>query len=254
VATEGDRVDEWLDVPLDVDEDALAERWAGPDGGPGDRPVSPGGVPDWVEPERGPVGQIVLSETLRAQLRENQLALWRSEPTLVSGVDGRTALDLTMRVVAHAHPECRFRWVRFRADFAGTPGAKVRDLSPREEIATAPVKLKTTRTVGLTFEIAAVPLGPEAALSRVQEQDVFLPKVTTSGARFRYAHWDFTAVGAQPLHVDRDLRALVEVPQGSAATRVTFTLRAKVAVNGIAGQVPLLGRRSVEFRVHQQLG
>ncbi|WP_326552916.1 hypothetical protein [Micromonospora sp. NBC_01813] len=252
-------MDEWLDVTLDVDDDALSER--GPLPGergllpddPAGGPVSPGAGPPWIDQELPPRGQVVLDEALRALLRENRLALWRGEPIVATDTDGRTALDLTMRVVAHAHPDCRFRWVRFRADFAGTAGATVRDLSPREEIATAPVKLKTTRTIGLTFEIAAVPLGPEAALSRVAEQDVFLPKVTTSGARFRHAHWDFTAVGEQPLHVDRDLRALVEVPARTPVTRVSFTLRASVAVTGLAGLVPLLGRRTVEFQVHQHL-
>ncbi|MDG4765435.1 hypothetical protein O7632_15215 [Solwaraspora sp. WMMD406] len=103
----------------------------------------------------------------------------------------------------------------------------------------------------MTFEIAAVPLAPEAARFRVLEQDVYLPKVTTSGPRFRYAHRDFSPVGEQPLHVGRELRVLLALPADVTAMPVTFTLRASVAVAGLPGQVPLFGRRTVEFRVHR---
>ncbi|MFY1637633.1 hypothetical protein ACN27F_30905 [Solwaraspora sp. WMMB335] len=233
-------MDQWLAVDLDVDDAALTERavWADPTHPDPSRSILP--------------GSIVLDEPVRALLRENRLSLWRAAPVPVTGTDGASGLDLALRVVAHAHPDCRFRWVRCRVDFTA-PGARVCDLSPRDEIATEPVKVTTTRGVGLTFEIATVPLGPQAALSRVREQDVFLPKVTASGVRFRHALWDFTAVGEQPLHVDRGLRVLLAVPAATDALPVSFTLRASVAVAGLPGVVPLLGRRSAEFRVHQHL-
>ena len=217
---------DWLAVELDVDEDALAERWD---------------------------GQIVIDETLRAMARANRLSLWRSDPERVDLGNGTAAVELSLRCVAHADPGCRFRWVRLNVDFSGTPAAQIADLSPRDEIATHPVKLTTKRTAALSFEIASVQLGPEVGSERSSEQDVYFPKLTTSGLRLRYALWDFTAVGEAPLHVDRDLRVLLSVPSEVVAMPVTVTLRAMVTANGLAGAIPLLGRRSGEFAMQQLL-
>jgi hypothetical protein len=116
-----------------------------------------------------------------------------------------------------------------------------------------PVKLTTTYTSGLSFDIAAVPLAPELALERTQEQDVYFPTLRVSGIHQRRAIWTFEAAGAQPLHLDRDLRLLLTAPPGTAGIIVLFTLRAKVAMSGLTGLVPLLGRRKVEVSAEDLL-
>ncbi|MDG4823964.1 hypothetical protein O7635_19070 [Asanoa sp. WMMD1127] len=217
---------EWLDVDLDLDDDALEERWD---------------------------GQIVADERLRVLARENRLSLWRSDPERVDVGDGTSAVSLGLRCVAHAHPDCRFRWVRVNVDFSAAGGVQVADMSPRDEIASTPVKLTTRWSGGLSFEIASIPVGPESSVERIREQDVFLPRVTASGPSLRYALWDFTAVGQEPLHVDRDLRLLLAVPTTADAVPVAITLRGNVSAYGVAGAVPLVGRRSSAITVRQEL-
>lgn len=212
---------EWLDVSLAVDEDSLDERWD---------------------------GEVVLDEELRLLARENRLSLWRSEPQRLDLGDGVAAVELTLRCVVHAHPECRFRWVRLNVDFAGLPEAQVADMSPRDDISTGPVKLVTTRSAELSYAIESVPVAPGLAIDR----DVYLPRLTASGRRFQYASWDFAALGDTPLHVDRDLRILLSVPAVATAVPVRVTLRGRVTVAGRRGAIPLLGRRTGEFAVQQQ--
>ena len=216
----------WTDIPLEVDSGELQER-AGP--------------------------AVVLEERVRLLARENQVGLWRGD-TRRDTVDGgtRTVFDMPLRCVAHPHPDCRFRWVRLLASF-GTEGASVSDLSPRDVRGTQPVKIVTRYAGGLSFEVEQLKLGPELSAERSTEQQVYFPEITTSGVGFSYASWDFHAVGESPLHVDRDLRLLLSLPASADRVEVKFTLRAAVAVKGLAGLVPLLGRTEAEFGAAENL-
>jgi hypothetical protein len=111
-----------------------------------------------------------------------------------------------------------------------------------------PVKVTTSYKSGVSFDIAAVALSPEVAVERTREQDVYFPILRVSGIHLRRAIWTFEAPGEQPLHIDRNLRLLLTAPAATAGIRALFTMRAKVAVNGFAGLVPMLGRRTVEVR------
>jgi hypothetical protein len=162
------------------------------------------------------------------------------------GTSPGTAVDLPLRCVAHRHPECRLRWVSLLVDVSGCDGT-VLDLSPRDEVAAHPVQVTTTFGGGLSFQIAAVPVGPEATAERSTQQDVFFPKVTASGQGFSAARWDFSQVGQEPLHVDRDLRLLVGVPDGTGEMRLHAVLRAGLSVQGALGVLPLVGRRRVHM-------
>ena len=161
-------------------------------------------------------------------------------------------IDFPLRCVAHAHPECRFRWVRVTLDLSGTVEASITDLSPRDEISHHPVKISTTYTSGLKFDIAMLPLHPELSAERGTEQDVYFPKVSVSGVDFGYAMWDFTAVGEEPLKVDRPLRLLAAVPGSTAQIPVRLTLRATVAARGLPGRIPLIGRQTKTIPLETQ--
>lgn|SRR5512146_59915 len=94
------------------------------------------------------------------------------------------------------------------------------------------------------LDIAVIPLSPEVTAERATEQDVYFPKISTSGIDLGYALWDFTAVGAEPLLVDRPLRLLASMPAGTEQVPVRLTLRASVAMRGLLGAIPLIGRQS----------
>ncbi|GAB2620319.1 hypothetical protein GCM10027168_60480 [Streptomyces capparidis] len=207
------------DFPMEIDEAALEER---------------------AEP-------VSFDTRTRLLARENRFGL-RAGPAVRHelGTSPGTAVDLPLRCVAHRHPECRLRWVSLLVDLSGCDGT-VLDLSPRDEVAAHPVRVTTTFGGGLAFQIAAVPVGPEATAERSTRQDVFYPKVTSSGQGFSAARWDFTQVGQEPLHVDRELRLLVGVPAGTGETRLHAVLRAGLSVQGALGVLPLVGRRRVHL-------
>ena len=41
---------------------------------------------------------------------------------------GTDVIDFLLHCVAHAHPDCRFRWVRVTLDLSDTVGASITDL------------------------------------------------------------------------------------------------------------------------------
>lgn len=173
--------------------------------------------PDEEHPERGPDGAL-LDTAMRLGGRDNRVGLWRGPASWKSepGAE-RAVVDLQLRCVAHAHPECRFHWVRLVADFAAANG-KILDLSPRRATA------------------------DEAARGE-------LPEIVSSGIGFPSVTWDFRARHGQAIHVDRDLRLLVSLPAAQAETplQVRYVVRASVVVNGVAGLIPLIGRRTSDY-------
>jgi hypothetical protein len=175
---------------------------------------------------------IVADEEVRVLARANRLAI-RCDPAVRHRGDGARdgarldVLDFALRCVAHAHPDCRFRWVRVTLDLSGTAGVSITDLVPRDEVSEHPVTISATYHAGVTFDIAAIPLKPELSADRTIEQDVYYPKISVSGVGFGYAMWEFTAVGEEPLKVDRPLRLLAAVP-----------------ARGFPGRIPLVGRQT----------
>jgi hypothetical protein len=142
---------------------------------------------------------VVVDERIRVLARESRLAIRCDPATRHQGDTTDTdVVDFQLQCVAHAHPDCRFRWVRVTLDISGIPGASIADLSPRDEISEHPVKITTTYSGGLKFEIAAVPVKPDLSVKRTTEQDIYFPSVSVSGVGFRYAMWNFTAVGEDP--------------------------------------------------------
>jgi hypothetical protein len=188
---------------------------------------------------------VVADQEIRVLARANRLAVRCDPATRHEGTaPGTQLLDFPLRCVAHAHPECRFRWVRLTLNLSETDGACVTDLSPRDEVSEHPVKISTTYSGGLKFDIAALPVHPELSAERGTEQDVYFPKISVSGIDFGYAMWDFTGVGEEPLKVDRPLRLLAAVPATASGIPVQLTLRALVTARGAVGRIPLIGRQN----------
>ncbi|MEU5524953.1 hypothetical protein ABZ759_30990 [Streptomyces sp. NPDC047860] len=190
---------------------------------------------------------VSVDQSTRLLARENRFGL-RADPASWQAAEApaSTVVDVRLRCVAHRHPECRLRWVTLSVDVSGSEGT-VLDLSPRDEVSTHPVRVATRYGGGLSLDILAIPPGPEVALERSSEQDVFFPQVTTSGPGFGSARWDFTQVGEAPLHVDRDLRLLVGLPADASEAQLHAVLRAGVSVNGALGAIPVVGRRRVRL-------
>ncbi|MEY9857021.1 hypothetical protein ABH935_002629 [Catenulispora sp. GAS73] len=212
----------WADVPLDVDEDAVAER----------------------------ADSASVDEELRLLARSNRLALVREKATRHADAhQGLDVVDVPLRCVAHAHPSCRFRWARVTIDLSGTAGAKVSDLVPREEISDHPVKITTTYQGGLSFSTAHLPVKSDAGGTHTTERDVYYPTVTSSGIGLTHAIWDFTARDGSPLHLDRQLRLLLTLPAAATAIGAELSMRATVAVNGLIGIIPLIGKHKAAIHL-----
>jgi hypothetical protein len=184
-------------------------------------------------------------QEIRVLARTNRLAI-KCEAAVRkrSGTPGTDIIDFPLRCVAHPHPECRFRWVQVTLDLKGTAGASITDLSPRDEISEHPVKISTTYKGGVKFDIAMLPVHPELSAEHSTEQDVYFPKISVSGVGFSFAMWDFTAIGDEPLKVDRQLRLLATVPSSAAEIPASITVKASVAARGLPGRIPLVGRQN----------
>jgi len=205
----------------------------------------------WAEPELEIDDQseradpVTADEEIRVLAKASRLAV-RCDSAVRhhDSTPGTDIIEFPLRCVAHPHPECRFRWTRVTLDLSGTVGASITDLSPREEVSEHPVKVTTRYSGGLKFDIAMIPAHPELSAERTAEQHVYFPKITVSGIGFSHAIWDFTAVGEEPLTVDRPLRLLATVPATATQVPARLTLRAAVTARGLPGWIPLIGRQA----------
>jgi hypothetical protein len=187
--------------------------------------------------------EVIDDETLRFLRRDNRVALGRAAARPVTGPaiePGRSAYDVPLLFVVHAHPECVFVWSRLMVDLGPTSGCVVADMAPRE-VQDLAVDIETTVGLDLSFSIAsqAVDLGATPELGR--KRTVYFPALLASGVGFRKAYWDFHAKAGDYLHTDKELRLLVDVPS-QTAVMADIVVRAKVKLRGLPGLIPLLAR------------
>ncbi len=190
---------------------------------------------------------LIADEQVRVLAHENRLVL-RREKTERSNLDDQTtALYMLLRCLAHPHPECRFQWVRVSLDFSANPNVRVSDLFPQRIDGTDPIKVTLTRSASLAMEFGTYKLGPAVGIERSTEQSIYYPGTIGSGINTSSALWDFQTQGEAPLYVDRDLHLVLAQPTMLVSVLVRVTLRAKVVAKGIAGIIPIVGRREVVF-------
>lgn len=179
-------------------------------------------------------------EFLRVLGRDNRvgIAARKPVPTLSGSLPpGRTAYDIALMLVVHAHPECKFDWSRLVVDLTPTPGAIIEDMTPTD-IMDNPVDIETKIGADLKFttilKAVDVQLNPEITRKRT----VHFPLVTASGTGFAKAYWDFQSSGGGYIPSSRELRLLVSSPAESTVA-AKFTVRAEIRLQGWQNLIPL---------------
>ncbi|MGY1615166.1 hypothetical protein ACI797_00315 [Geodermatophilus sp. SYSU D00691] len=187
--------------------------------------------------------EVIDDETLRLLRRDNRVALARAVVRPVTGPavgPGRSAFEVPLLFVVHAHPECKFVWSRLMIDLSPTPDCVIADMAPRE-VQDLAVDVETSVGLDLSFSIVAnaVDLGAKPELAR--KRTVYFPELLASGVGFHKAAWDFLAKAGDYLHTDKELRLLVDAPADTSVT-ADVVVRAKVKFRGLPRLIPLLAR------------
>lgn len=198
---------------------------------------------DEAQLDRDGATQVIDDETLRFLRRDNRIALARAPVRAVTGpavLSGRSAYEVPLMFVVHAHPECMFVWSRLMVDLSPTPDCVIADMAPRE-VQDLAVEVDTTVGVELSFSVVskAVDLVAKPELGR--KRTVYFPELLASGVGFSKAYWDFLAKAGDYLHTDKELRLLVDAPAG-VEVMADVVARAKVKLRGVPGKIPLLAR------------
>jgi hypothetical protein len=207
---------------------------------------------DEAEADRATM-EVVDDETLRFLRRDNRVALARAVARPVTGPmveAGRSAYEVPLLFVVHAHPECTFAWARLMVDLSPTGNCVIADMAPRQ-VQDLAVDIETTVGVDLSFSIVskAVDIGAKPELAR--KRTVYFPNLLASGVGFHKAYWDFHAKAGDYLHTDKELRLLVDAP-ANKDVMADVVVRAKVKLRGLPRMIPLLAR-TAERATHIRL-
>lgn len=196
--------------------------------------------------------ELFTREKLQILGRENRLELAIGEAEKLNSEDGKLALlNLPLRLLVHAHPECRFKWVRLELDFSNYSGAKVEDLVPAE-VKSDPVKISTKYTGGLSFEVAKETIKPSAGVEYSKEYQIYFPEISGVGKLSRVATWSFMALPEQEMFHDRELKVLVSAVPGTKFDVLDVKLEAKLKIKGLRKLLPLFG--SKRLKVQRDMG
>ena len=199
--------------------------------------------------------KLVLDERISVLMKKNRVGIsLKPLQKLDFPPKNLTLADLRLNCVAHAHPECEFKWVRLIANFSKYDGIIIKDISP-DEVIGEPVTIKTKYTGGFKFSVEQTPVKGELNVGRDREieKQIYYPEITSSGVGFSTAYWDFREGNRAKLHVDRELRLLLEYPYLTKFVSAKLTLRAEVSVKGFLEHIPLLGRKEKEFELSAYL-
>jgi hypothetical protein len=189
-------------------------------------------------------GIIVADRDLPLLQYQNRIALAIGEVRHVGHIDCNVdCYDIPLQCVLHPAAGCRFREAKLVVDLGATPGALVRDMTPRDVRGDHPVEITTTVSAGLTFEILPTAAGMDLKRERSVSRKVYEPEILASGRGFTRAVWDFRSVPGEDLHSEREVRLLASTPAGGKLL-ARFNLRARVALDGARAVVPLLRKRA----------
>ncbi|MDH3600388.1 MAG: hypothetical protein OEU26_12205 [Candidatus Tectomicrobia bacterium] len=204
--------------------------------------------------QRG-VSELHLDENIQLWARENRITLLMEEQERHFLPDiSRFTKPLDLRCVVHPHPECRFIFVRLTIAFNPASGAIVQDLVPKRVDSGQPLKITTTYRGGLSFEYNEVKLSDMAGVEHSKEYQHYFPEIVGSGVNTNRVIWDFkTPMNDVELYVDRDLFLLIAYPEDRSTVTAEITLRARVIRKGLIGYIPLIGKKTQEFRLDQDL-
>jgi len=214
-----------FDLPLEIDEQAFSERSF--------------------------ASNVIIDESIKLLARKNRLGISvKPLQQMEFPLENRKLVDLKLICLAHADPECEFQWVTATIGFSKQQGVIIKDMSPRKVVGN-PIKMKTTYSGGANFEVDVKPIKAGLELGREQqiEREIYFPEIISSGIGFSSAQWDFKAGEQLQLHVDRELRLLLEYPYLTKFVSVKFVLRAEVSVKGVLSYIPMVGKREAEFEV-----
>jgi len=191
-------------------------------------------------------GVIVADQDLPLLQRQNRVALAVGEVQPGTQVPGDARLicyEVPLRCVLHPAAGCHFREAKLVVDLRATPGARVRDMTPRDVRGDHPVEITTTVSAGLSFEIMPAVPGVELKRDRSVSRKVYQPEILASGRGFERAVWTFRSIPGEYLHSEREVRLLVSTP-AVGELQAEFNLRAQVALDGARAVVPLLRKRA----------
>ncbi|MEU5657148.1 hypothetical protein ABZ802_16210 [Streptomyces sp. NPDC047737] len=180
--------------------------------------------------------------TVRLLRRETRIGLARGPVRQVeTQVSGHVGHDISLICVVQTHPESFVRWSRLVIDLSATGGAVVADMSPSLIEGEHPVEVETTLGGGLTFQVATAAVGAELMPQITRRRTLYCPRITSSGIGFTTAYWDFRASDQEFLHVNEELRLLVDAPVG-VPVDAKVTMRVRVMPRGIGRLVRLTGK------------
>jgi hypothetical protein len=177
-------------------------------------------------------------EALRLLGRDNRVAIVARKPMPATSPflpPGRAAYDITLMLVLHAHPECKFKWSRLIIDLAPpSPEVIIEEMAPTE-VAGEPVEVETQIGAGLTlFKAVSVQLTPEVTRKRT----IHFPTVSASGKGTSQAYWTFQASEGDYIPSNQELQLLVSAP-AHASVAAKFLVRAEVELRGWKKLFPL---------------
>lgn len=200
--------------------------------------------------------RIVADQDLPLLQRQNRVALAVGEKPRGRRVPGDPKLicyEIQLRCVLHPAAGCHFREAKLVVDLRATPGARVRDMAPRDVRGDHPVEITTTVSAGLSFEIIPAVPGVELKRDRSVSRKVYQPEILASGRGFERAVWTFRSIPGEYLHSEREVRLLASTPAGGGL-HAGFNLRAQVALDGVRAVVPLFRKRAEVDQTYNLLG
>ena len=199
---------------------------------------------------------VVLDQEVRLWLDRNRvgltrLSIQRHPPAEQSG---DAVLEIVLRVIADADPDCRFESLRLTLDFSNTPNVLVRDMVPAEVLGKDPVKITSKWIKGLSLEMEQFKLGPSFSHEHSIESQVYLPEIRGIGIGFNKAVWTFDHLPGAPLYaINKDLRLLVSLPSHLNALPANGTIRVEIARQGWTRVLPLIGHQAMHIDLPENL-
>lgn len=200
-------------------------------------------------------GLPLLDEKIKLLLtRENRILL--SEASISNHTDtdaNRTLSEIVFQMDAMIAQKCRLEQMILTVTFNESSHCKVEDMAPTSVLGKDPIKQKVGYKGGLKFEIGHLKIGPSAEIEKSEEKNVYYPEITAHGVPYNFASWHFRGEASKILDIQKEFRILLTRDSMPKELSVEYRLEADIRYDKLPGYIPLIGRKSVEFMVTEEL-
>lgn len=165
----------------------------------------------------------------------------------------RMVTEIAFQLDAILDQKCRLHQLSLAVNFDAISDCKIEDMQPLTVTGKDPVIQKAGYKGGFKFTWGQLKIGPSVEVDKSEEKNIYHPEITAHGISYNFAFWHFRGNESKILDIQKQFRILLTRATVPNPLSVSFKIEADIRYDGWAANIPIIGKKTVEFNVFTNL-